>query len=477
MALRTRILVVIGSALGSRTIGIRRRLASEQGFAVPTVLLMTVAAMGIATVGVMTSIEGQSGTVRDQGSKTALAVAESGVNQALLYYNRGMAPCAPATEGDWCGPVTGMSVNGGSISYWTRLGSGDDCEVGNEIECVEIVSVGAVDGVSRRVNVMASTVATEDSGGPGPFASAGVLSQETMILDSNSKIHTGSATNGSIELKANARQCGQASVGIGKEMKPKPPNDSYYADSLCKSLAGTVLQQELNLPPVNQGDAATNNDNGRFFTQDVISGSTSNVCWNGFTAAGKASKNCGKRELQIDSNTSLTLTGSVYSFCKLTMRSNTSLYVAAGSNVTIYFDSPEACGYSSGVTQLDMESNARVTPATGSATSAAMLFVGSESRQTKIQLNSNTSVDGPCDQNFVIYAPRSDIDLDSNSHFCGALAGKTVHLDSNAEVWSSKGTDSFNLPGVDIPETVAHYTPYRFVECAVVQSSTPDAGC
>jgi hypothetical protein len=454
---------------------LRDRLASEQGFAVPTVLLMTVAALGIASVGVMASIQSQGGIVRDQGSKTALTVAESGVDQALLYYNRGVAPCTPAVEGDWCGPVTGMSVNGGAVSYWARLGSGDDCEVGNEVECVEIVSLGTVDGVTRRVDVMASTVSTEESTGGGPFASASVLSREDMVLDSNAVIHTGSATNGSIELKSNARQCGPASVGIGKELK-KGSNAGYFSDALCKTPNGSYQQQELTLPLVNQGDAATNNDNGRFFSQDLISGTASNVCWNKFTAAGKSSKNCGARELRIDSNTSLTLTGSVYSFCKLTLRSNTSIYVASPS-VTIYFDSPEACGYTSSVTQLDMDSNSRITSASGSSATVALLFVGSDSIQTKIQLDSNTTVSESCVQNFVIYAPRSDVNFDSNTKFCGAVAGKTVHLNSNAEVRSASSSSSFTLPGVEIPETAAHYTPYRFVECSAVQSSEPDYGC
>ncbi len=452
------------------------RLASERGFAIPTVMLMTVAAMGVATVGVMASIQGQSGVVRDQGTKTALEVAESGVNQALLYYNRGVAPCTPAGEGDWCGPVTGMSVNGGAVAYWSRLVSGKDCGVGNEVDCVEIVSQGTVGGVTRRVDVSASTVPTEESAGPGPFATAGVLSLESMSLDSNAAIHTGASTNGNLTLRSNAKQCGQASVGIGKEMKMEG-NSKYYSNSKCTTSYSTYLKQELTLPPVNQGDATTNNDNGRFFTQDLVSGNKADACWNGFTAEGKKTTNCGTRALLVDNNSALTLSGSVYSFCKLTLRSNSALYVKAGSNVTIYFDSPEACGYASGTKQLDLQSNSRITSATGSPISVAMLFVGSETRSTKILLNSNTTVNGPCDQNFVIYAPRSEVELNSNSRFCGAIAGKTVHLDSNSEVWSASGSESFSLPGLELPETAAHYTPYRFLECSAVEANPPDAGC
>lgn len=466
-------LALIGRLLNTA----RSRLTSEDGFAVPTVLLMTVAALGMAGVAVTTSIQGQSGTVRDQGGKAALGVAESGVSQALLHYNRGVAPCVPVTVGGWCGPVTGMSVNGGAVSYWARiLTSAEECGVGNEVECVEIVSVGAVGGVTRRVNVMASTLPTEESGSPGPFATAGVLSYEDMTLDSNAVIHTGAATNGYMSLKSNAKQCGLASVGIGKELK-RSPNSQYHSNASCTSPQTEYLKQELTLPPVDQGDAATSNDNYRLFAMDRISGEKKNVCWNGKDGDGKTTSACKARELRIDSNTSLTLGGKIYSFCKLTLRSNTALYIESGANTTIYFDSPENCGQSSGVYQLDLDSNSRITSASADPVNVAMLFVGSAARQTRILLNSNTEVDGPCEQNFVIYAPLTSVVFNSNSRFCGAVAGKTIHLDSNAQIWSAKGSEDFNLPGVEIPETPAHYTPYRFVECAPAPATTPNEGC
>jgi hypothetical protein len=455
---------------------LKARMTSESGFAVPTVMLMTVAALAIAGVAVSTSVQSQSGTVRDQGSKSALAVAESGVSQALLHYNRGVEPCVPATEGAWCGPVTGMSVNGGEVSYWTRVATGESCEVGNEVQCVEVVSQGTFGGVTRRVNVMAATLTSEDGSGKGPFSTASVLSKETITLDSNSIIHTGTATNGDLELASNAKQCGQASVGIGKKMGIKG-NAGYYTDPLCKTKGTTVIEQELTLPPVNQGDAATNNDNGRFFAQDVVSGNKADACWNKKDADGTSGV-CGSRHLAVNGNSAVSLGGTVYSMCKLSLDSNSAVYITSGNNVTIYFDSPENCGQSSGVTQLDLRSNSRITSASGDPINLAMLFVGSESRQTKIQLNSNTSVNGPCEQNFVIYAPLSDVDLDSNSKFCGAIAGKSVHLDSNAEIYTASGSDDFTLPEFEVEETVDHYEPYRFVECtstAVV--ATPDAGC
>jgi len=141
--------------------------------------------------------------------------------------------------------------------------------------------------------------------------------------------------------------------------------------------------------------------------------------------------------------------------------------------VKIYFDSPEACGYDDGATQLELLSNSRITSTTGDSTNVAMLFVGSEDLSTNILLNSNTAVDGPCEQNFVIYAPYTDIELNSNTKFCGAMAGKSIHLDSNAEIWTSSGTDKFFLPN-----TPPHYEPALFVECTVTSATgAPDEGC
>lgn len=457
-----------------RTRDLLSRPGTEAGFAVPTVLLMLVAALGMAGVAVSTSIQGQSGIVRDQQSKTALAVAESGTSQALLQYNRfgllsGPAPCVPVggttpdAEG-WCPPVTGIPVNGGTVSYQVRP-TGSELSNGEVAWTdLEVLSTGTVSGTTRRLDLSASS-----SSGQSPFLDADVKSKDGITLDQNSQIHSGSATNGDITVGSNASLCGPASVGVGKDIKG---SGGHYANIDCTG-TGTDFEEEITLPPVNQGTAATVNNNGRLFGEDLISGKKADACWNGLDGNGKVGS-CGARELVVDHNSSVTLGGSVYSFCKLTLKSNSSLYIASsGSEATkIFFDSPEACNYGSGTVQLDLLSNSRITSTTGDAVNVALLFVGSPSISTTINLNSNTSVDGPCEQNFVIYAPYTDIDLDSKTKFCGAMAGKTVHLDSNAQVWTSSGTDSFVLPN-----TAPHYVADRFVECTVTAVGPPDEGC
>jgi hypothetical protein len=444
---------------------------------VPTVTLMIVAALGMAGVAVSTSIGGQGGIVRDQGTKSALAVAESGVDQAMLHFNRyglvpASTPCAPVggttpdAEG-WCAEVAGTAVNGGTVSYQVKPTSSELPNGEVAFTELEVVSVGTFAGVTRRINVSASS-----SSGQDMFVKAAVQSEDGISLESNAEIHAGTATNGDITLAGDAKQCGTASVGIGKELIGE--KDNYYADMGCVTSGGTPIEDEISLPPINQGEVPEDNDNDRLFGQDLISGNNAEACWDGLDGNGVENEElpCGPRELLIASNSSVTLGGEVYSFCKLTLRSNSSLYIAAGAEVKIYFNSPEECGYEPGTTQLELRSNSRITSAEGDPVDVALFFVGSRDTATTIKLNSESSVDGPCEQNFVIYAPYTDIHLDSNTKFCGGMAGKTVHLDSNAQVWTSSGVGKFVLPN-----TAPHFVADRFLDCSATAAVPPDEGC
>jgi hypothetical protein len=463
-----------------------RRLADEQrGFAVPTVLFMMLAAFSVVSIGVVASIHAQSGTVRDQQTKSALATAEAGVSEALLHYNGDFTP--PASQpcllpsgsfvgaagtqgGGWCAAVTG-SDGAGTFTYQVKPTTGTGT--------IEIVSIGSVSGVTRRVDVMAKSVS-----GQQVFLDAGVKTQNGINLDANSQIHSGSATGGDITLASNASQCGVASVGVGHHLTTAG-NAAYYQQTSCATQLNpsSVGQQDITLPPVNQGDAATNNDNVRITNavatngptpRDLISGNKSDVTWSATT-----------RQLTINNNSSLTLTGQTYSFCKLTLNSNSALYVAAGQTVNIYFDSPEHCDVPAGTlpvddsrnpelgtTQMNLASNSRITSATGTPAKVAVYFVGSQTRPTNLLMSSNTQIAGSCVQNFIIYAPLTHIELNSNSQYCGALAGQSLHMDSNAEVFTDADSQAFVLPG-----TAPHYAVSQFVECSAASATPPNTGC
>ena len=440
--------------------GIDRRkdacLEREGGFAVPTVLLLIVAVFSIALGAAVVSMSAQRGAARDSDTKAALAAAEAGANQALVRYNRfpataaascvvtsgsTLALAAPASSG-WCSPVAG-ATNEGSFEYHVAPTPGQ----------IEIVSTGESNGVTRRIDIAADSVS-----GQGIFSSATVKSRDDITLNSNAQVRANAATNGGMTLESNAHLCGTGSVGVGQSVT-LVSNAQHFADPTCTG-TGTTIEKPLTLPSVNQGDAATVNDNARFFTQDLRTGG-SKVTWDAST-----------RTMSLRSNSSLTLGGQVYSFCKLTMDSQTSIFVAPGSAVTIFFDSPEACGLPPGAVQLKMSSNSRITATDESAANAALLFVGSDTVPTRIELNSNTQVVGACEQNFVIYAPRTDFFFDSNSTFCGAVAGKSIHLDSKAKIYTDSASNNFVLPN-----TAPHYEQSSFIECGGPAGTPPDAGC
>lgn len=430
-------------------------VAGQRGFAVPTVLFMILGAFSVSMVAAVISVNAQQGTVRDADSKTALAIAEAGVSEALLHYNRvptttantcvvssgGTLQLGAPTAG-WCPPVTGATAQG-TFEYSVAPTPGH----------VEVVSVGESGGVTRRIQVSADSVSGQDI-----FSTSTVKARELISLDSNAEIRANAATNGDMTLSSNAKLCGTGSVGVGHGLT-LTSNAQHYADTNCTG-TGTLIQKPLALPPVNPGDSATVNSNGRFFSLDTRTGGNK-VTWNAAT-----------RTMDLKSNSSLTLGGSIYSFCKLTMSSNTAIYVAPGSTVRIYFQSPETCGLASGATQLSLSSNSRITASGGGPSNAALLMVGSDTRQTLAQLNSNTQVAGACEQNFVIYAPRTDFDFNSNSTYCGAIAAKSIHLDSNARLYIDNSSSNFVLPN-----TAPHYAPSVFVECGSAEMSPPDEGC
>ena len=291
-----------------------------------------------------------------------------------------------------------------------------------------------------------------------------MIGRDSVTLASNADITADTATNGDVTFGNGASTflCGNVQVGVGHDVLPAGKDAELR-------WAGATGRDRRSRPSTRR-TSSTNNNNSKFFASNPITGKKDDVCWNGVNGSGAASTACGSRELFIDHNSGVTLTSGNYSFCKLTMRQNSVLQLASGSTVRIYFDSPEACGYASGVVQLDMTSNTEITAnGTSGATDFALLFVGSESRSTSINLASNTLANQACNQNFVVYAPRTDIHFASNASYCGAIAGKTISLSSNAHVKTSNLAAGFELPNAP-----AHYSIDRFVECS---AQTATVGC
>jgi hypothetical protein len=428
--------------------GLFTLLRSEAGIALPTALTTTALALGLGSVAAVSSISAQSGSTRDMDTKLALAAADAGAERAIYRYNRvettPTSPCLTATAGEfssvaadgWCPAING-SVDSATYSY--RVMPTFDSE--GEADEIDVVSTGTSDDVSRTINLTAETTVNN------PFSEFQVIGDDSVDLDSNSSIDANVATNGDMTLNSNTEICGMIQV---------PPGSAVDFNGNSGQCSGYgVMNGSVDLPLVNQGNVTTVNSNGRFFTQNIRS--SDRVTWDAAT-----------RTLAMGSNSSLTLGGGNYSFCRLTMESNTTMYIAAGvADVRVYFDSPENCNQPDGTVQMDLSSNSQIT-STGSDAVAAFLFVGSPNLSTAANLSSNTTL---CNFEVVLYGPLTDFDLNSNTNVCGGVAGKTVHMDSNAHVGQHPGLENFELP---MP---AHFVPTRYVECGPSATGAPNGGC
>jgi hypothetical protein len=448
----------------------------ERGAAILTVITLITVGLAVGGVAAVTASNAMRGSVRDESSKDALAAADAGAQVALMRQNQvgvddvqpcvGLDPVSGEFEpqgllgGDWCPDVAGAA---GDASYEYRVRRPSPIETSPLVSQVEVVSTGESNGVTRRIHVIA-----ESPRANAVFADQTVLSNQNLELSSNAQILANSAANGNVMTEGSAVLCGGTQFGEGMAFLPDNPSQyDHQVANNCPSPSYPESEGSVTLLDVDQGEVADpdHNVNTNITPQGgndpcnpapaTISGDCTNVLWNPAT-----------RVLELKSNSSLTLGGGDYSFCRLVLDSNTELIVAQFAKVKIFFDSPENCGLTDGATQIEMRSNSRLTTTSGLPGDLMLLVVGSEADpedpdfiDTNILIDSNSRTTMP----MILYAPRSDITLDSNSTLIGAVAGRSVTLRSNARVIFHSGASELEIP---LPFL---YRQTRFVEC----TSTP----
>lgn len=421
-----------------------RSWRSERGFALPAVLMIIVAGLGLSGAAVAASIQTQSGSIRDEGSKDALAAADAGIQIALYRQNKiatsSTLPCVVLGSGTdlvpgtaladgWCPAWTG-TVGGRSYTYrvkpWILIGT---TQTGVKRE-LSVVSVGTADNVSRRVDVVAT--AKDGSGVFGDFSAVGI---DGVTINSSSNIGssdatTNAASNGSITTAGSGYLCGDAKHGVGQG----------FSGDQCSGYQ--VFEEELSMPPVDPGIAWTDNSNGRFFAQDPKKG---NVTWNPTT-----------RTMTMTGSGRVTLGASdkPYSFCQLNMSGNSQLIVADGSVVTIIFHSPETCGQTGNpVLQVNMTGNTQFVTTSGNPYDLRVVMTGSDSIPTKAHFTGNSGSE------LTIYAPKTDIELWGSTTYSGAVVGKTLTVGGNATFLNDDRAGQSQIPISTV------YRRDRYVEC------------
>jgi hypothetical protein len=439
----------------------------------PTALFATIAAFGLATAAVVATVNAQQGTTRDHNAKEAIAAADAGASVAMMRLNRYAAalsassPClatsgstltlsGPAGDG-WCPEMTG-TVGGSSYAYRVSpLSSGT----------MSIVASGLSGDVGRRIaiSLTSSTVGSVLEG-------AGVIGVEDIKLDNNADIRVGVGTNGNVSLENSASICGNIRHGVGKE--------ATFTNNSSQCSGYGITEGNESLPPVSSfipTDIATNNSDYRLVKCTSVNvpagcqadsyvangnrGFTSTVPWNAAT-----------RTISTDQNSTLTLSGGDYFVCRLVLSNNSHLIMSAEAHVRIFFDTPENCGLKAGAEQLSLSNNTDIQ-ATGNQGSTeksslpGLYLMGSTSIPTTARFANNTGTTNE----FVLYAPNTDIVIENNATYKGVLAGKTVTLTNHAKVEQDANFKPPQIGGATL------YSRQSYVECVGATGSPPNANC
>ena len=441
--------------------------------ALPTAIFAMVASMGLAGAAVVASVNVQQGTHRDSGSKNAIAAADAGASVAMMRLNRyasvlgsstpclivnaggGLQTSIPAADG-WCPEVSG-TIGGSSYAYRTTPYAPS--------ETMSVVATGTADSVSRRIEVTFNTTTVGSA-----LALEGVIGEDEVRIDNDADARVGVGSNGNISIGSNGNVCGNIRHGVGKKLTIE--NNGTQCSGYV------VTEGNISLPPVSSfmpTDIATNNDNFRLVKctqttpEKVPAGCQSDpysATW-GNTVPWNAST----RTISTANDTSLTVGGGDYFVCRLLIKNNSHLIMADGAQVRIFFDTPENCGLSSVAEQINLSNNADITstgyqPELGKFDIPGFYLMGSPTIETKVEFSNNSG-----SNEFVLYAPQTDIVVKNEAVYKGVFAGKTVVLDNNAIVEQDDGFEPPQIGGATL------YQRQSYIECTGGTASPPDANC
>lgn len=445
----------------------------ERAIALPVALAVMTVVAGLATVASRAAITSQHQSQRDTNAKRAIQAALSGLNTATYRTNLlqpGGVQCVvkDATTGtlglasvltdSWCAPQTETLSDGASFSVRVSTATAVTGAGGQNLLERKVVSTGTSSGVIRRtVTVMRAAVA------PTSFPLDYALVSKNSFAITNSALVTGSvASNGDISITNNATVCGNATPGPGKSVSIS--NNA----NVCTPSSTSPASVPFNFPPVDQGSAATVNDNERITRAKSGSGSPRDTC----SGCSNVSWDATTRVLQVANNSSLTLTGDVYSFCRLTVSNNATLRIAPRTTpLKIYIDSPEDCGGGTGMGDVALINSGLIQNLNTSPATLQLYVAGSTSVNTTVTIgNSGSSGAGTT---LLVYAPNSAVTLENNVFVTGTVISKSITFGNNAEI-----VYDASVKDLSSGSTTPIYTQETYKECASEPTgSAPDSGC
>ena len=481
---------------------IKHLLREQRGVALPIALgvLVVVGVLASSVFAVSLRLNDTSTASRD--AKAALAAADAGIEAATFRMNAagfqdtsacfttagvepglGTDPETGGTPGAGeCAGVSETLGNGSSYTYWVtpELEDGDMCaglpvkhsDAEGQVTVTQrcVTSVGQSNGERRRVQArVASYIGTQLFPVGGILALNGISTKNTAIVGGVL------GSNGLIELGNNSDVSDGIELGSASTPSPVVGSGTTYGDVSRRSDADGAFV----LAPVDMGNTATENDNGRLLPGggDSASGVTYDPVM---------------RNLTVANNGSLTLGGDTYNFCKITLGNGAMVKVAEGAMVRLFLDSPDRTGSgcipaeftgteseraaqarAAGWGGMTLGQNSNFTYDFGHAIHFQIYMYGYNEPGTHIVdfYNSNT-------MNVAIYAPQSKIIWNNQGAVIGAVSAYAVEF---------KNTASFTWAGDDSPfslgdlrtDTVSVYYRMAWAECQRVRTTTtdPESGC
>jgi hypothetical protein len=432
----------------------------QDGAALPIAVISLMLVLAMAGAVLTQSMRTGSSADREQRSKRALQAADAGLDVAAFRTDKlatGLNPCPDAagsgvsayvtvaTE-QWCPTVTEDLGDGKSYSY--RV-SAPDASLNRRA-----VATGTAEGVTRRVAVVLEEVTVP------LFDGFGVSSDSSINMNSNAEIgemgppqtRTDARANGSFNLTSSTNVCGNATPGPGQSF-----NDSS-SYGVCAGYSTAPASAPITFPAVDDAAAAVSNDNARICTTDPCS-PPGDVSWNPVN-----------RQLTLNNSSTLTLRGSVYYLCSLTMNGSSKLILDPPSTakpLLIYIGGDANCpGQPDDVLRLN--GSAIVESAPGKTVPVQFLVKGSDTRDTNVSWGSSSAALTP----LAIYAPKSAVTMDSSSSIMGAITGKSVAMNSNSQLIYDSRIDvsPFDL-------SVQKSATYRECRAQAAAGQAPDEGC
>jgi Tfp pilus assembly protein PilX len=414
---------------------------TEAGFIIPTAVIILFVITVLTGSAIAVAVQSSTSTTRDSSVKAALEASEGGLQVAEYRINQlkpSTTQCISATEEKTSeGECTSGSEsigNGASFQYYTTLPlaagakcAGESVVVKSSIVQRCVTSVGKVNGVEPATRLQSRV---ESAVGEALFSIHGILGLEEVRVSGSVKATAVVASNGLIK--------GEGSAAFEKGFEICPPTGSF------KPAAGTERNKsgvtvggiggmqsnppleitrtsgcpiEAKIPSVHA--TALENEDSRIGTSDTF-----------FTEGKAVNKFTGPPtyELNLSSNSKLTLGGSKYYFCKFNAEKNGEAKLALEAKVEMVIDSHEDnpnCPAGTGT--FTIEGNSHLENPNG-AGNLLIIMIG---KGPFTIANSGTLRAN-------IYAPEAEVILSGAGTLTGAIVGKKVKLEAGSFIYSEE---------------------------------------